>query len=117
MNDYDGELLFDPGDHQLLRDVPDDLVLHRYQPQLSQRLLVGGGGGGNNQNQYLLVDKDGITYDPYSLAWRYLGIYIDCDINASAASGGGGERTPSGAFAHGASGAGGSGIVIIAYPS
>jgi hypothetical protein len=27
-----------------------------------------------------LVDKNGNEYEPYSLAWRYLGMYIDCDI-------------------------------------
>ena len=33
--------------------------------------------GSNDQDfQSLLVDKDGNEYDPYSLAWRYLGLYI-----------------------------------------
>jgi len=27
-----------------------------------------------------LVDKNGNEYEPYSLAWRYLGMYIDCDF-------------------------------------
>jgi hypothetical protein len=27
-----------------------------------------------------LVDENGNEYEPYSLAWRYLGMYIDCDI-------------------------------------
>lgn len=27
-----------------------------------------------------LVDENGNTYDAYSLAWRYLGLYIDCDV-------------------------------------
>jgi len=26
-----------------------------------------------------IVDKDGNEYEPYSLAWRYLGMYLDCD--------------------------------------
>eukprot|EP00957_Ditylum_brightwellii_P159706 12155859-Ditylum_brightwellii.AAC.1 len=29
----------------------------------------------------LLVDRAGNQYEPYSLAWRYLGMYIDCDDN------------------------------------
>jgi hypothetical protein len=28
-----------------------------------------------------LVDAEGNAYDPYSLAWRYLGMYIDCDVD------------------------------------
>jgi hypothetical protein len=28
-----------------------------------------------------LVDKDGNEYEPYSLAWRYLGMYLDCDVD------------------------------------
>lgn len=93
MDYYGADLLLDHDD-QILRDVPDDhLVLHRHQPQRSQRQRsLEGGGGGNNQNQYLLMDKDGITYDPYSLAWRYLGIYIDCDINAISTTGGGDDN-------------------------
>jgi hypothetical protein len=39
----------------------------------SQRWL-----GGENNAQYLVYDDDGVAYDPYSLAWRYLGVYIDC---------------------------------------
>jgi hypothetical protein len=27
-----------------------------------------------------LVDANGNSYDPYSVAWRYLGMYIDCDL-------------------------------------
>jgi hypothetical protein len=36
---------------------------------------------GSNDEDYssYLVDKDGNEYEPYSLAWRYLGMYIDCD--------------------------------------
>ena len=33
--------------------------------------------------QSYLVDSSGNEYDPYSLAWRYLGLYIDCDISNS----------------------------------
>lgn len=31
--------------------------------------------------QSLLVDNNGNEYDPYSLAWRYLGLYVDCDVD------------------------------------
>lgn len=94
MDSYYGEdTLFDNDDdllRLLRRDIPDDLLLHAQPPQQrNQRSLEGGGGGGggggNNQNnKYLVVDKDGVEYDPYSLSWRYLGIYIDCDINTIA---------------------------------
>lgn len=36
------------------------------------------GGSDDNQGSYL-VDKNGELYEPYSLAWRYLGMYMDCD--------------------------------------
>ena len=36
---------------------------------------------GSYDSQSLLVDSHGNEYDPYSLAWRYLGIYMDCDPN------------------------------------
>ena len=32
-----------------------------------------------NYESYL-VDSNGNQYEPYSMAWRYLGMYIDCDI-------------------------------------
>lgn len=34
----------------------------------------------NDQTTSYLVDANGDAYEPYSLAWRYLGMYIDCDI-------------------------------------
>ena len=36
----------------------------------------------DNGDSYL-VDKDGEEYEPYSLAWRYLGMFIDCDDDPS----------------------------------
>ena len=39
---------------------------------------------GSNDNQYFeshFIDRDGNEYDPYSLAWRYLGMYVDCAAN------------------------------------
>lgn len=34
----------------------------------------------SNDYQYEnhFIDQDGNEYDPYSLAWRYLGLYVDC---------------------------------------
>jgi len=29
----------------------------------------------------VFVDKNGNEYEPYSLAWRYLGVYMDCDVD------------------------------------
>ena len=35
----------------------------------------------NDDNyQSYLVDSDGNSYEPYAMAWRYLGMYIDCDV-------------------------------------
>lgn len=39
--------------------------------------------GSNDNFESLLVDKNGNAYDPYSLAWRYLGLYIDCDVSGT----------------------------------
>jgi hypothetical protein len=41
-----------------------------------QRLL--GGDDKDNAVQSVFVDTSGTAYEPYSLAWRYLGMYIDC---------------------------------------
>jgi hypothetical protein len=35
----------------------------------------------NENNNIYLLDSNGNAYDPYSLAWRYLGMYIDCDLD------------------------------------
>lgn len=37
----------------------------------------------DDQQSSYLVDDEGNEYEPYSLAWRYLGMYIDCDLNGS----------------------------------
>ena len=51
----------------------------RWSPQHSvERDLYSA----DNYQSYL-VDSSGNAYDPYSLAWRYLGLYIDCDISNS----------------------------------
>ena len=39
------------------------------------------GGSSDEDFTSYLVDQDGNEYEPYSLAWRYLGMYIDCDID------------------------------------
>ncbi|CAB9531194.1 expressed unknown protein (Partial), partial [Seminavis robusta] len=31
----------------------------------------------------VLVDSDGEEYEPYAMAWRYLGMYMDCDVQDS----------------------------------
>mmetsp|Transcript_37366 Transcript_37366/g.55682 ORF Transcript_37366/g.55682 Transcript_37366/m.55682 type:complete len:640 (-) Transcript_37366:155-2074(-) len=43
----------------------------------SHRHLGGSGDGDNNY----LVDSSGNSYPSYSLAWRYLGLFIDCSSN------------------------------------
>jgi hypothetical protein len=49
--------------------------------------------GGDNQQQSssYLVDSSGKEYEPYSLAWRYLGMYIDCDYEPSSGYSGGSD--------------------------
>jgi len=32
----------------------------------------------DSENSLLLVDDNGDPYEPYALAWRYLGMYFDC---------------------------------------
>lgn len=44
------------------------------------------GGSNDNQQQSYLVDSTGNEYEPYSLAWRYLGMYIDCDFEPASGS-------------------------------
>ncbi|KAG7349587.1 hypothetical protein IV203_012184 [Nitzschia inconspicua] len=47
----------------------------------------------NNSGQSsFLVNANGDAYDPYSLAWRYLGMYIDCDIDEHSQSDGNGGK-------------------------
>lgn len=55
--------------------VPDLVPLQQPNKALQRDL-----GGSNDQDvQSLLVNSNGEGYDPYSLSWRYLGAYIDCD--------------------------------------
>lgn len=57
-------------------NVPELMAIsknRRHQSHENRRSL-------SNDYQYEshFVDTDGNEYDPYSLAWRYLGIYMDC---------------------------------------
>ena len=49
------------------------------------------GLGSNDQDYYLtyIVDKNGNEYEPYALAWRYLGMYMDCEKEDCADESGG----------------------------
>lgn len=38
-------------------------------------------GGSGDENGYFTDPETGESYPPYSLSWRYLGMYIDCDAN------------------------------------
>lgn len=54
-----------------LFDQNEDLLRLRGVQPIQRRL-----------DHYLESDKDGNEYDPYSLSWRYLGVFMDCDIEA-----------------------------------
>ncbi|KAL7533736.1 hypothetical protein ACHAXR_005409 [Thalassiosira sp. AJA248-18] len=58
-------------------DLLNTPVLHHVHRRPNHDRLLGS----NDNFQSLLVDKHGNEYDPYSLAWRYLGLYMDCDVN------------------------------------
>ena len=40
----------------------------------------GDDDNSNDQESYFTDPKTGQAYEPYSLAWRYLGMYMDCDV-------------------------------------
>lgn len=40
----------------------------------------------NGQHTSYLVDASGNAYEPYALSWRYLGMYIDCDLSLDVAN-------------------------------
>ena len=46
----------------------------------------------DNDSSSYLVDSKGNAYDSYSVAWRYLGMYIDCDLPESEDSESGGSN-------------------------
>lgn len=49
----------------------------RLPQEAEDRLLA------EQDNTDYFTDANGDEYDPYSLAWRYLGMYIDCDFEES----------------------------------
>jgi hypothetical protein len=51
------------------------------------------GGDCDHQSSYLF-NANGGSYDPYSLAWRYLGMYIDCDSNGASTGDTDGDQCP-----------------------
>ncbi|KAL7544140.1 hypothetical protein ACHAWF_007534 [Thalassiosira exigua] len=67
-------------------------------PELRRAARRDGGGGGrrrrslgsNDDYESLLVDGRGNRYDTDSLAWRYLGVYVDCEDDDDDGGGGGG---------------------------
>ena len=55
------------------------LPLHNLLPSIER--VLNENGSGDNGYVSLYVDSHGETYEPYSMGWRYLGMYLDCDIN------------------------------------
>jgi hypothetical protein len=60
---------------------PIQFTTHQ-KPQQQHRKQADGQKEEENQFVSYLVDKNGDEYDPYSLAWRYLGMHIDCETAA-----------------------------------
>lgn len=50
------------------------------QSRIKERDLGSSSEDGEDAYQSFLTKRSGVEYDPYALAWRYLGMYIDCDI-------------------------------------
>lgn len=67
----------------MLLSNPDELLHSGEIPELVHRPDERSLGSNDNYFESLLVDKNGNEYDPYSLAWRYLGLYIDCEYEDS----------------------------------
>jgi hypothetical protein len=44
---------------------------------------LGGGGKDNEEEDGYFVDVNGNAYDSYAMAWRYLGLFIDCSDSDS----------------------------------
>lgn len=62
----------------LSSSTPPFLQKHQHAQQEYHRFL----NENDDSFQSHLVDSKGDEYDPYSLSWRYLGVYIDCDVEA-----------------------------------
>ena len=43
-------------------------------------MLCGEANGSDEYTAYFTNTTSGYLYESYSLAWRYLGMYIDCDL-------------------------------------
>jgi hypothetical protein len=61
----------DLGDPRLLKDDEDN----------------NKNGGANAGKTSYLVDGNGNPYEPYALSWRYLGMYVDCDLTVASRDG------------------------------
>ena len=60
--------------------MTDAAFLKLAKPHTTLHRILSGGSQDNQDAPYF-VDKDGVEYEPYSLSWRYLGIYMDCDVD------------------------------------
>ena len=60
--------------------APDPPMYHSNQRRRRQRRRLDSHDDEDQQSSFL-VDKDGNEYEPYALAWRYLGMYLDCDLD------------------------------------
>lgn len=69
----------DAMDQEFLSAVVKSPSLIRPFADNQHRQLEDVNGG---QGSYL-VDASGNPYEPYALSWRYLGMYIDCDVVSS----------------------------------
>lgn len=60
---------------------PDFYSAHHRDPHSNSNSNNRRNLGSNDESSTsYLVDEDGNEYEPYSLAWRYLGMYMDCDL-------------------------------------
>jgi hypothetical protein len=55
---------------------PPPRAIRGYEDTLGQRQL---NNKDNDKNNGYFVDADGNAYEPYAMAWRYLGLFIDCN--------------------------------------
>lgn len=62
--------LFDSGDN----DDDDASPRTNNKPMYPFRDL-----GSGDEDNFLVNPRTGEEYEPYSMAWRYLGVYLDCD--------------------------------------
>ena len=60
---------------------PTHLVSVSHRKRSMAQLAVGRNLGVDDSNEGFFANNDGTSFEPYSLAWRYLGMYIDCDLD------------------------------------